>query len=124
AAGEIHLRPASGSETAAAADVRRIVAAIDPDLPIYDIRSLSDQIEANLIFRRIPARMFSVLGPLLLLLAASGIYAVVAYAVSLRTTEIGIRLALGASARAVIVQFMREHLTIVAAGALAGWLLA
>jgi ABC-type antimicrobial peptide transport system permease subunit len=68
--------------------------------------------------------MFSVLGPLLLLLAASGIYAVVAYAVSLRTTEIGIRLALGASVGAVIVQFMREHLTIVAAGAVAGWLLA
>ena len=124
AVGEIHLRPAPGAEAAVVANLRAILRDIDPDLPLYDVRTLSDHIEANLIFRRIPARMFAVLGPLLLLLAASGIYAVVAYAVSLRTTEIGIRLALGASVRTVIAQFVREHLTIVAAGALAGWLAA
>jgi ABC-type antimicrobial peptide transport system permease subunit len=77
-----------------------------------------------LIFRRIPARMFAVLGPLLLLLAASGIYASVAYSVSLRTLEIGVRLALGATAGRVIAQVVGEHLTVVAIGVLAGWLLA
>jgi predicted permease len=123
-AGEIHLRPASGADTAVTADLRRVVREIDPDLPVYDVRTLSDHIEANLIFRRIPARMFAVLGPLLLLLAASGIYASVAYAVSLRTKEIGVRLALGATTGRVIAQFVAEHLTVVAAGALAGWLLA
>jgi predicted permease len=122
--GEIHLRPAPGADAAVVAELRAVLRDLDPDLPLYDVRTLSDHIEANLIFRRIPARMFVVLGPLLLLLAASGIYAVVAYAISLRTAEIGIRLALGASARRVIGQFMREHLTIVAAGALAGWLAA
>jgi predicted permease len=122
--GEVHLRPRAGSETAVAADLRRIVRDIDPDLPVYDVRTLSDHIESNLIFRRIPARMFAVLAPLLLLLAASGIYAVVAYAVSLRTTEIGVRLALGATTGRIMAQFVREHLTIVAVGALAGWLLA
>lgn len=122
--GEVHLRPSAGAESAVAADLRRIVREIDPDLPVYDVRTLSDHIESNLIFRRIPARMFAVLGPLLLLLAASGIYAVVAYAVSLRTAEIGVRLALGATTNLVIVQFVREHLTIVAVGALAGWLAA
>jgi putative ABC transport system permease protein len=122
--GDMHLRVARGAETAVAADVRRVVREIDPDLPIYDVRTLSDHIESNLIFRRIPARMFAVLGPLLLLLAASGIYATVAYAVSLRTVEIGVRLALGATARRVIAQFVGEHLTVVAVGALAGWLLA
>jgi predicted permease len=123
-AGEVHLRPAGGSEAAVIADLRRVLGEIDPDLPLYDVRTLSDHIESNLILRRIPARMFVVLGPLLLLLAASGIYAVVAYAVSLRTAEIGIRLALGASTRRVIAGLMREHLTIVAAGMLAGWLVA
>lgn len=124
ASGEVHLRVARGAETAVTADLRRIVREIDPDLPVYDVRTLSDHIEANLIFRRIPARMFTVLGPLLLLLAASGIYASVAYAVSLRTKEIGVRLALGATARRVITQLVVEHLAVVAVGALAGWLLA
>jgi ABC-type antimicrobial peptide transport system permease subunit len=65
-----------------------------------------------------------VLGPLLLLLAAIGIYAVVAYAVSLRTTEIGVRLALGATTRRIVTQIMRESLRVVAVGAFAGWTIA
>ncbi|MEO6237270.1 MAG: FtsX-like permease family protein [Vicinamibacterales bacterium] len=121
---EMHLRTRAGAETAVANDVRRIVRELDPQLPVYDIRTLSDHIEANLIFRRIPARMFMVLGPLLLLLAAIGIYAVVAYAVTLRTTEIGVRLALGATTPRLVGQFVAEHLRVIIAGALAGWLLA
>ena len=122
--GEVHLRVARGAETAVASELRRVVRDIDPDLPVYDVRSLSDHIESNLIFRRIPARMFAVLGPLLLLLAASGIYASVAYSVSLRTMEIGVRLALGATTGRVIAQVVGEHLAVVAVGVLAGWLLA
>ena len=123
ATGEIHLRTRVGAETSVANDVRLAVRDLDPELPLYDVRTLSDHIEANLIFRRIPARMFAVLGPLLLLLAAIGIYAVVAYAVTLRTTEIGVRLALGATTRRLIAQFVGEHLLIVGArraGRLAG----
>ena len=124
ASGEIHLRTRAGSETSIATDLRRVVRDLDPELPVYDVRTLSDHIEANLIFRRIPARMFAVLGPLLLLLAAIGIYAVVAYSVSVRTAEIGVRLALGATARRLVAQFVGEHLLVIAVGALAGWLLA
>jgi ABC-type antimicrobial peptide transport system permease subunit len=124
AMGEIHLRTRVGAETRVANDIRLVVGDLDPELPVYDVRTLSDHIEANLIFRRIPARMFAVLGPLLLLLAAVGIYAVVAYAVTLRTSEIGVRLALGATTRRLIAQFVGEHLFIVGAGALAGWLIA
>jgi ABC-type antimicrobial peptide transport system permease subunit len=124
ATGEIHVRTRPGAETALASDVRAVVGALDPELPVYDVRTLSDHIEANLIFKRIPARMFAVLGPLLLLLAAIGIYAVVAYSVSLRTMEIGVRLALGASTRRVVAQFAGEHLLVVGAGALAGWVAA
>jgi predicted permease len=121
---EMHLRTRAGAETTIAADLRRIVRELDPELPVYDIRTLSDHIEANLIFRRIPARMFTVLGPLLLVLAAIGIYAVVAYAVTLRTTEIGVRLALGATTRRLVAQCVGEHLIVIGAGALAGWLVA
>jgi predicted permease len=122
--GEIHVRTRPGSEAAVARDVRRIVRDLDAELPVYDIRTLNDHIESNLIFRRVPARMFSVLGPLLLVLAAIGIYAVVGYTVSLRTTEIGVRVALGASARRVVGQFVGESLVVIGVGGLVGWTIA
>jgi len=122
--GDLHVRWRAGAFATIAGDLRTIFRDLDPDLPVYDIRTLSDHIEANLIFRRIPARMFSVLGPLLVLLAAIGIYAVVAYAVSLRTAEIGVRMALGATGRRLVAQFVGEHLLVVAVGALAGWVVA
>jgi ABC-type antimicrobial peptide transport system permease subunit len=68
--------------------------------------------------------MFAVLGPMLLLLAAIGIYAVVSYTVSQRTTEIGVRLALGATPQGVVGQFARESLFVISVGALAGWAIA
>jgi ABC-type lipoprotein release transport system permease subunit len=82
-----------------------------------------DHIETNLVFRRVPARLFAVLGPLLLLLAASGIYAVVSYAVSQRNKEVAVRMALGATARRVVLEFVAQNLAVAAVGALAGWLL-
>jgi ABC-type antimicrobial peptide transport system permease subunit len=66
--------------------------------------------------------MFAVLGPMLLVLAAIGIYAVVAYAVAQRTTEIGVRLALGATRVRVVRDLVTETLRVAAAGAVAGWL--
>jgi len=71
--------------------------------------TFSQHIERNLYLRRIPARMFVVLGPLLLGLAAIGIYAVVSYAVAGRTREIGVRLAFGATSGRVVLQIIREN---------------
>ena len=107
-----------------ASAVRGIVRELDPELPVYNVRTLTAHVETNLLFRRIPARMFAVLGPMLLVLAAIGIYAVVAYTVSQRTTEIGVRLALGATPRGVVAQFVRESLLVIGVGALAGWAIA
>jgi len=121
--GQIHLRTRPGNEALLGPDVERVVRELDPTLPVYDIRTLTDHVDKNLFLRRIPARMFVVLGPLMLVLAAIGIYAVVSYSVSRRTTEIGVRLALGATARRVVSQIVRETLGVVGAGALAGWLL-
>jgi putative ABC transport system permease protein len=120
-AGEIHLRTRVGAEMAVLPAVRRIVREIDPTLPIFDVRTLSEHVERNLILRRIPARIFVVLGPLLLALAAVGIYAVVAHAVAHRTAEIGVRLALGARAERVVAQIVGESLRVIGIGMLAGW---
>ena len=122
-AGQIHLRTRPGNEALLGPEVERVVRELDPTLPVYDVRTLTEHVDKNLFLRKIPARMFVVLGPLMLVLAAIGIYAVVSYSVSRRTTEIGVRLALGATARRVVSQIVRETLRIVGAGALAGWVL-
>ncbi|HKG92447.1 MAG TPA: ABC transporter permease [Gemmatimonadaceae bacterium] len=122
--GQVHLRTRPGAETALAPEVRRLVRELDPVVPAYDVRTLNEHVDKNLVFRKIPARMFVVLGPMLLALAAVGIYAVVAYAVARRTAEIGVRLALGATARRVVAQIVRESLRVVGIGALVGWVLA
>jgi predicted permease len=122
--GEIHLRTRPGEEQALAPELRRIVAELDPLLPVYDVRTLNEHVDKNLFLQRIPARMFVVLGPLILALASLGIYAVVAYAVVQRTREIGVRLALGATAPRIVGQLISESMQIIGFGAVAGSLLA
>jgi len=124
ARGEIHVRTRAGAETLVAPDLERIVRDLDPALPVYDVRTLGEHIEKNLFLRRIPARMFVVLGPVLLVLAAIGIYAVVAYTVSRRTSEIGVRIALGATAARVVGEITADSMRVVASGAMVGWALA
>ena len=118
---EIHVFTRPGAEAMVAPHIRRIVRELDPSLPVYNVRTMTDNVETNLFLRRIPARMFAVLGPLLLALAAIGIYAVVAYSVAQRTTEIGVRLALGATPSRVVRQVVRESLKVVVIGAVIGW---
>jgi predicted permease len=122
--GEIHIRTRDGQESRLANDVRKAVRGLDPALPVYNVRTLTDHVESNLVFQRIPARMFVFIGPLLLVLAAVGIYAVVSYIVSQRTVEIGVRLALGATGARVIGALVRDTLQVIAFGAAAGWIIA
>lgn len=121
--GELHVRSRVADETQLAPAIRRVVRDIDASLPVYNVRTMTEHVETSLALRRIPARMFVVLGPLLLVLAAIGIYAVVAYTVAHRTTEIGVRIALGATAKGVVGQIVGECLRVVVAGAVFGWLI-
>lgn len=119
--GEVHLRTREGAEAGLASTVREAARALDAGLPIYNVRTLADHVERNLVLRRIPSRLFIVLGPLLLALAASGIYAMVAYAVARRTREVGIRLALGGTSRRITRQIVVESSRAIVAGAIVGW---
>jgi predicted permease len=124
ATGELHVRTAPGAERLIAPLVERAVHSVDPTIPVYNARTLADHIERNLFLRRIPARMFLVLGPVLLLIAAIGIYGVVAYAIGQRIPEIGVRLALGATTGRVVADLVGETLRVVVAGGSIGWSLA
>jgi predicted permease len=118
---EMHVRTRLGDETMLAPGIRSALGSVDQSLPVFNVRTLSQHVEMNLALRKIPAQMFLVLGPLMLLLAAIGIYAVVSYNVAHRTSEIGVRMALGASAAAVLRQVVGENMRVVIGGALAGW---
>jgi putative ABC transport system permease protein len=118
------VRTAAGAEHLLAPAVERIVRTVDPTVPVYNVRTLTDHVDRNLFLRRIPARMFLVLGPVLLLVAAIGIYGVVAYNVSQRVPEIGVRVALGATAARVVSQLIGDTLRIAVAGTAVGWTLA
>jgi len=122
--GEIHLRARPGSETLLASEVQRAVREIDASLPVYNIRTMAEHIERNLFLRKIPARMFVVIAPLLLTLVAIGIYAVISYSVSQRTREIGVRIALGATSHRVVKQIVTEGLIVTSSGLILAWVLA
>ena len=119
--GEVHVRLRPGGDGVGLAGVQRAIGALDPDLPVFNPRSMNEHVDTNLVFRRIPARMFAVLAPLVLMLAAVGIYATVAYSMSLRKREVGVRIAVGGTPGRVTRQMMQRTLLIAAAGAMIGW---
>jgi putative ABC transport system permease protein len=118
---------AAGDISGLAATIRREVGAMDPNLAIYDVQALDEAVAASTSTQRFHLVLLAIFAGLALLLAAVGLYGVVAYLVSGRTREIGIRIALGAKpanvARMVVAQGLRPVLVgvvIGVGGALAG----
>jgi predicted permease len=93
---------------AIAPSLRAAVQAIDPDLPLEDIRTQQEQIDASIEQERIIAALTASFGALALVLACVGVYGVMAYSVAQRTSEIGIRIAVGALPREVLAMVLRE----------------
>ncbi len=118
---EIHLRARTGTEITFAAEIQRAIRELDASLPLYNVRTMAEHVDRNLWLRKIPARMFLVIAPLLLALVSVGIYAVVSYTVAHRTAEIGVRIALGATSRGVVRQIVKEGMTVILAGAALAW---
>ena len=104
--------------------VRREAQTIDPAVPVFNAMPLEEYIAASLFPQRIAASLLGALGSVALSLAAIGLYGVMAYSVSQRTNEIGIRVALGARPFDVLRMIMRESMTLALPGLLVGSLLA
>jgi predicted permease len=100
--------------------VRAAVAFIDHDLPLIDVRTMQEQIASTLSNERIFAQLTAAFGFLALILACIGIYGIMAYTVSRRTSEIGIRMALGAQAGQVLRLVLSEVSWMAIAGAALG----
>jgi predicted permease len=100
--------------------VRGAVREVDASVPMYDMRTLDDQMEISLLTERLLATLSSVFGGLATLLAALGLYGVMAFMVTRRTREIGIRMALGAGQSSVVWMVMRETLMLSGIGVAIG----
>lgn len=100
--------------------VRRIVRQLDPNIPVYDLRTTTEQLDLSLRTERLVASLSTVFGALATLLAIIGLYGVMAYTVARRTREIGIRMALGAQQGNVIWIVMQEVLLLIGIGVVAG----
>lgn len=111
---------AAGSPNQATAAMRREVQSLDPGLDVFDAMPLHDFIQASLFPQKIGAALLSVLGFVALVLASIGLYSVMAYAISQRTHEIGIRMALGARPADVRRMMVWQGMQMAGFGLLAG----
>jgi predicted permease len=114
----------SGSVSETILALRREAAAIDPALTIFDAEPMTEYVAASLFGAKVAASLLSVLSGLGLLLAAIGLYSVMAYSVAQRTGEIGIRVTLGAQPRDIMRLVIRQGISFAAAGLIVGSLVA
>ena len=110
----------AGEPTAVTASAREALQAIDPTLPIFNVRTMEDQVLHSLRRDRLLARLALILGSVALALSAIGLYGLLAYTVTRRTAEIGVRIALGAERGTVRWMVLRESLVLVIAGVAIG----
>jgi predicted permease len=126
-----HMGNIDGLEVRTAADphwvatqARQAIADVDPRIPIVSTATLNEAVNGNLAQPRLIARLTSIFGVLALVLACLGLYGVMSYTTQRRTSEIGVRLALGSTRLSVLWLVIRETLLLAGIGATAGLVLA
>jgi len=120
----LHVRTNASDTAAMIAAVRHEFDLLDKGFPVFNIRTMSARIEDSLAGERMVANLSGAFGILALMLAAVGLYGILAYSVSRRTREIGIRMALGADSGSVLWMVAREAVVLVGAGSAVGLALA
>ncbi len=110
----------AGNPSAMIPAVRRVVEELDRNLPLYDVKTQTQQVDELLLQERLFAKLSSFFGALALLLASVGLYGILSYAVARRTSEIGVRMALGAQRGNIIGMVLRETMLLVLIGVAIG----
>src|SRR5262245_3766643 len=116
----LHARISDSNNGAMIAEVRQELDRIDKGFPVFNIKTFEERIEESLSRERILASISGAVGLLALALAAVGLYGILAYTVTRRTREIGIRMALGSSVWSVLWLVVRQALALIALGSVIG----
>lgn len=110
------VRAATGEPASLVPAVREVLRELDPDLPLYDVRTLEEMVADGAARERLLVLLLGLFAAVALVLSTVGLYGLVAYAVAQRRREIGIRLALGATAREVVGRIVGRSMVLVAGG--------
>jgi len=114
------VRPKPGHEVETTRTVRALLLSIDPSISFVNTSSMQDDIDPQVRPWRLGAAVFTLMGVLALVVAAVGLYSVMSYLVAQRTREIGVRLALGAQARSIVLLVLRNSVSMAAVGVAIG----